>query len=410
MEKSASLLKDLDFVKFWVGQSISVFGAQFSPLAIGTIVYGLVGQNGVVFGILGFLNQIPFLTLGLLVGVYVDRHRCRRIMILADLGRALTLFLVPLSAVFLFLTLNLLYLVTLVAGVLTLFFEISYQAYVPSLVEKRQIVEANSKLEATRATAQVAGPSVAGVAIAVLTAPMAVLADTLGYLSSSISLLLIRKPDMVAATGPQRSTWKDVREGLAVVFGDRRLLSIAATTATLNFFGSAAGALYLPYFYGSLKMSVPAVGLAFGVGAVGGVVGALVATRVARKLGVGLSVIAGAVVSSFVWIAIYYATPGTAFVTVVIVSFVSSIGVLIYNITQVSYRQGLVSRELQGRMNATMRTIVWGVNPLGSIMGGALSVALGIHLTIGFMIVFSSFAFLWVLFSPLRKVRDFPTA
>jgi hypothetical protein len=127
--------KDPDFLKFWVGQSISVFGSQFSPLAVGTIAVFSLNASGFQLGVLGFLNTIPFLTLGLLVGVWVDRHQRRRIMINADLGRALTLFTIPLAAIFFALTMNILYIVTLVAGVLTLFFEISYQAYVPSLVD-----------------------------------------------------------------------------------------------------------------------------------------------------------------------------------------------------------------------------------------------------------------------------------
>lgn len=403
------MLKDRDFIKFWVGQSISVFGSQFSPLAIGAIAFSIVGEDGFVFGVLQFINTVPFLAFGLLVGVYVDRHRRRRILILSDLGRAFVLFLIPLSAVFLVVTMNLLYLVTLLAGILTLFFEIAYQAYIPSLVQKAQIVEANSKLEASRATAQVAGPGAAGFAISVLTAPIAVLADTFGYVSSFLSLLLIRKPDVVENTGPQRSTWHDVREGLSVVFGDPRLRSIAATTGTLNLFGSAAQALFFPYFLGTLRMTVPELGIAFAIGSVGGVVGALTATRVAKRLGVGLSVILGALLSSFVWFSVYFANPGNAFVIVVFANFVSSVGVLIYNITQVSYRQALVARELQGRMNATMRTIVWGVIPLGSLAGGAISVLLGIHLTIGLMILLSSLGFLWVVFSPLRRVRVFPS-
>jgi len=402
------LTRDPDFLKFWIGQSISVFGSQFSPIAIGAIAYFSLKATGFQFGVLAFMNTIPFLTVGLLAGVYVDRHRRRRIMILADMGRSLTLLSIPVSAVLLSITMNLLYAATLVAGLLTVFFEITYQSYIPSLVEKKQIVEANSKLEATRATAQFAGPTIAGFAVPLLTAPIAVLGDTFGYLTSSLSLFAIRKPDALPA-GSQHSVWHDIREGLGVVFGDRRLRAIAATTATLNLFGSAAQALFQPYFYGDLQMTVPEVGAAFGIGSLGGVVGAIVATRVARLIGVGRSIVLGAILSSFVFLLVYFATPSDAFLVVASVSFVSSIGVLIYNITQVSYRQALVPRDIQGRMNATMRTIVWGVIPLGSLLGGAASLFLGVHSTIGLMILLGSLGFLWATFSPVRNVKDFPT-
>jgi len=359
--------------------------------------------------LLAFMNTIPFLTVGLLAGVYVDRHRRRRIMILADLGRSLTLLTIPVSAFLLTITMNLLYVVTLAAGLLTVFFEITYQSYIPSLVEKRQIVEANSRLEATRATAQFAGPTVAGYAVSLLTAPIAVLGDVFGYLTSSLSLFAISKPDQPPG-GSQKSVWHDIREGLGVVLGDRRLRAIAATTATLNLFGSAAQAMFQPYFYGDLHMSVPEFGAAFGLGSLGGVLGALIATRVARRIGVGRSIILGATLSSFVLLLVYFATPSDAFLLFASVSFVSSIGVLIYNITQVSYRQALVPRDIQGRMNATMRTIVWGVIPMGSLLGGASSVLIGVHSTVGLMLVLSSLGFLWATFSPVRSVKDFPSA
>lgn len=408
MQGQTSLTRDPDFLKFWIGQSISVFGSQFSPIAIGAIAYFTLKANGFQFGLLAFMNTIPFLTVGLLAGVYVDRHRRRRILILADLGRSLTLLSIPVSAILYTMTMNLLYVVTLVAGVLTVFFEITYQSYIPSLVEKRTIVEANSKLEATRATAQFAGPTAAGFAVSLLGAPIAVLGDTFGYLTSSISLFAIRRPDPLPAAS-QHSVWHDIKEGLGVVFGDRRLRAIAATTATLNLFGSAAQAMFQPYFYGDLKMTVPQLGAAFGIGSLGGVLGALIATRVARRMGVGFSIIFGAILSSFVYLLVYFATPSDAFFIVAFVSFVSSIGVLIYNITQVSYRQALVPLDIQGRMNATMRTIVWGVIPLGSLMGGVSSVFVGVHQTVGLMIVLSSLGFLWAAFSPVRSVREFPT-
>ena len=161
-------------MKFWIGQSISVFGSQFSPFAIQAIAIGILAATDTQLGFLAFFNFIPFLVLGLLVGVWTDRHKRRRIMIYADFGRAAVLFVIP--GVFLLLglagfSMNILYLVTLLAGVLTVFFEIAYQANIPSFVQKSQIVDANSKLEASRSVAQVVGPSAAGFALGVITAP-----------------------------------------------------------------------------------------------------------------------------------------------------------------------------------------------------------------------------------------------
>jgi len=366
--------------------------------------------TGFQLGVLGFLNSIAFLALGLLVGVWVDRHRRRRIMVFADIGRGLTLFVIPVAAVLFGLTMNLLYAVTLVAGILTLFFEIAYQAYVPSLVDKPKIVEANSKLEATRNIGQGVGPAAAGAAITLISAPMAVLGDSFGYLASTLSLLWIRKAEEMPSNVQRKSVAHDIREGLSLVIHDKRLRAIAASTGTANLFGNAFGVIILKYAYENLAMTPWQVGLAFSSAAVGGVIGALASTRLTKRFGVGGAIILGAVLFSFVQISFYFATPATAFPLFLIANFILTVGVLVYNVVQVSYRQSLVPREIQGRMNATMRTIVWGVIPIGSILGGVFASAYGVHETVGVMTVLGSLAVLWVAISPVRKVKDFPSA
>lgn len=414
----APLTKDLDFVKFWIGQSISVFGAQFSPLALQAIVIALGQQGGLAesqvdaqLGFLAFFNTLPFLTLGLFAGVWADRHRRRRIMILADFGRASILFVIP-AAYFYFglrgVSIELLYGVTLLAGVLTVFFEIAYQAHIPTLVQKSQIVDANSKMETTRSISQVAGPSAAGLVIGAVSAPIAVFGDVLGYLSSSFSLLSIRRPEPFSPGGARRSTWHDIREGLHVVFGEKRLRAIAGATGTSNLFSSAWGALIVIYLHNDLLLSYPEIGVAFGVGALGGVFGALTAQRFMSKVNVGRSIILSIGLFSPAALLFFFANPSDALPLAVVAQFLVSVGVLWYNIPQVSYRQALVPKEVQGRMNATMRTIVWGTLPLGSIMGGFVGSALGTHLTIGVMTALGSLAFLWVLLSPVRHVKDMP--
>lgn len=410
MEKS--LGHDPDFLKFWIGQSISVFGSQFSPFAIQAIAVSTLVATDTQLGLLSFFNTIPFLTLGLLVGVWTDRHRRRRIMILADFGRATVLFSIPMTYFLVGLmgfTMNLLYAVTLLAGVLTVFFEIAYQANIPALVAKSQIVEANTKMETSRSIAQVAGPSAAGFALGLLTAPLVVFGDVLGYLSSSLSLLSLRKPEPTMTSGPAKSTWRDIRQGLSVVFGDGRLRAIAATTATANLFSNAFGAITIKYLHVDLALSFPLIALASGLGALGGVLGALTARRYMAGLGVGKAIILGAMISSLPAVAYYFASPSDAIFVAVAVGFFTSLGVLWYNIPQVSYRQALVPREVQGRMNATMRTIVWGTIPVGGLLGGVVGDIIGTRPTMGLMAVLGAFAFLWVLLSPVRSVREMPT-
>jgi hypothetical protein len=404
-----SLLRDTDFMKFWVGQSVSVFGSQFSPLAIGTIAVLTLNATSLQLGILAFLNTVPFLALGLLVGVYVDRHRRRRMLILSDFGRSAVLFIIPLSAMIYVVTINVLYAVTFMAGILTVFFDITYQSYVPNLVDREKIIEANSLLETSRASAQTFGPGLAGLAITVISAPMAILGDTLGYLASAVSLTLIRRGETLDLNRKPASVSSEIGQGLSLVLREPRLRAIAGASGTANLIFSAYGAIQLKYLYQNLQMSVPEVGFAFSIGAAGGILGALTAIRVTRILGVGRTILLSSVVTGVVMILIYVATPSNAFYLVAMTMFITSVTVFWYNIPQLSYRQALVPTEIQGRMNATMRTITWGTLPLGGLLGGVVAELVGVHETIGIFTGLGMLTFLWIALSPVRGIKGFPT-
>ena len=399
----------MDFVKFWIGQSISVFGSQFSGIAIPIAAYVILKAQPIQFGILGGLGTISFLLFSLLVGVYVDRHRRRVIMIYADLGRAGILALVPLGALLGFLSMNLFYAVAFLSGVLTVFFEISYQSYIPSLVEHSQLVDANGKLEATRAISSSAGPSLAGVIVQLVSAPLAVFGDVLGYLTSASSLSWIRKKEE-AFSKTSRSTGQDIKEGLKVVFGDRRLWQIAACTSTANLFTGGMFAIVVPYLLSEFGLTPTQVGFLFALAAVGSVVGALVAPRLAARIGVGKSIILNAFLFGVPFAGLYVASGPLEALPISLAMLVTGFAGVAYNVNQVSYRQALVSRALQGRMNATMRFIVTGSIPIGSFIGGILGENFGYHTAIGLCVAGASTAFLWVLFSPIRGVRSMPSA
>jgi predicted MFS family arabinose efflux permease len=302
---------------------------------------------------------------------------------------------------------NLFYFVALAAGILTVFFEIAYQSYVPTLVERNQLVDANGKLETTRAVASGFGPSVAGLVVSFIYAPLAVLGDTLGYLTSAGSLSWIRRAEeKVEKTS--KSTWHDIREGLSVVFGDRRLWQIAASTGTANLFGSAMFAIIVPYAVQQLGLTALEIGLVLSFAAVGSVLGGLASSRVSRSIGVGPTIIISAFMFGIPTIGIYLASGPLTVLIAGVSFFIQGLGTVMYNVAQVSYRQSLVPRKLLGRMNATMRFIVTGTVPIGSFAGGVLAQLLGYHGAIGLAVAGMSIAFLWVLFSPIRKIREMP--
>jgi len=405
---SRSLFKHFDFLKLWSAETFSVFGVQFSGLAIPWIAAKTLKANAFEMGVLGALSTVPFLVFGLFVGVWADRSRRRPIMIMSDIGRALALATIPISALLFGPNMILLYAVSFSVGTLTVFDDVSSYAYLPSLVDTDQLVEANSRMETSRASAQVAGPSLAGILIQILTAPVTVIVDVVGYVGSAGFMSWIRKQEPQVKQRKNASVVKDIREGLAVVFNNRYLWSIAGSTATSNFFSSA---IYVPFFLlmtQELQLTPTELGIVFTLGSVGALVGALLANRIAKRLGVGRTIIVSSFVGGISWIAVYFASPSLGIPLLVLATFLGYMGSVIYNVNQVSFRQAIVPVELQGRLNATMRFLVWGTIPVGSMVGGVLGEILGLHTAIGISAVGGTLAFLWVLLSPVRRITEIP--
>jgi len=300
-----SLFKHSDFLKFWSADSISFFGSQFSTRAIPWVAVTTLGADASQMGVLGALSLLAFPLFGLFVGVWVDRNLRKRTMIISNLGRALLLGTIPAATILGGLSMNLLYIVSFLVGTLQTFFDIGYQAYVPSLVERTQLVEANSKLETSRSTAQVAGPSIAGVLVQIFSAPYVILGDVLGYSGSATFLSTIRKKEATPeATG--KTVLEDIKEGLAVVLRNRSLSSIAGCTATSNLFSNAYGVLLLLFFYNELHMTALESGIVFTLGGIGSVVGALTSSRISRVLGVGWAIVSGALIFGVASLAFYF--------------------------------------------------------------------------------------------------------
>ena len=405
--RSRSLFRHFDFLKFWSAETFSVFGVQFSGLAIPWLAATTLKADPLEMGVLGALGTLPFLLFGLFIGVYADRNRRRPIMIMSDVGRAISLATIPISALLFGPSLVLLYAVSFSVGTLTVFDDVSTFAYLPGLVDRDQLVEANSRIATSQATAQAAGPSIAGILIQVLTAPITILVDVFGYAGSASFLSWVKKEE----PQPKRASTpiaKDLKEGVAVVFGNNYLWSIAGSTGTSNFFASVISALFILFATRDLKLSSPELGIIYGLGSIGAIVGSLLAIRISRRIGVGRSIVASIFVAGISWIAVYFADIQLAVPLLIIASFLVSVGAVIYNVNQVSFRQAIVPLEMQGRLNATMRFLVWGTIPIGALVGGVLGTILGLRTTIGIAAVGGALAFLWVLLSPVRRVAEIP--
>ncbi len=405
----ATLWRHRDFLLLWVGQTVSRIGDQFTGLAIPVIAAYTLGAGPTEMGLLGAAGTFPFLLFGLLIGVWVDRRRRRSVLILADIGRGAMIATIAVLGFVGLLGLDHLYAIAFLIGVLTVFFDVAYQAYLPALVDRAQLVDANSKLEATNSLAGILGSAVAGAVIQLFRAPIAMVIDAISFSVSAGTLGAIRKREPTPEVREQRSIFREVAEGLSVVVVDARLRHIAACTAWSNFFSSVVfAALLVLYLKDGLGFEPAGLGLLFGIGSIGGVVGAVVSGRVAKRIGVGPAIVLGAVLFGVPLLPLPFVSGALAFPAIAAMFFVTIVGNLIYNINQVSLRQAIVPLRLQGRLNATMRTIVWGTLPLGALAGGLIGDAIGVRNAIIVGLVGGAFAFVFVLFSPVRRLQTIP--
>lgn len=411
ISRLTGLWRHSDFLRLWAGETISLLGSQVTLLALPLTAVTFLHASAAQMGYLSAAEMAPFLVIGVFAGVWVDRMRRKRIMMVADLGRFLLLLLIPVLDLTDALRMEYLYAIAFLVGVLTLFFDVAYQSYLTTLVGREYLVEGNSKLEVSESCARVAGPSLAGGLISLVTAPIAILADAISFLWSAAFLYWIHQPEFPPAR-PERelSIWRDVYEGLRLVLGNPLLRSIAGCTGTSNFFGSIISSLLVLYATRELGISAGLLGIIFASGSVGAVIGSLLSGRVPGWIGLGWTIVGSATFFGLANLFIPLASGPKAVVILMLTTgmFISGFDNPLYNVNQVSLRQIITPDDLQGRMNATMRFIVWGTIPLGSLVGGALGTALGVREALFFGAIGSFFAMPWVFFSPVRRLKQQP--
>lgn len=408
---SGGLWRHRDFTKLWAGQTISQFGSQITLLAIPLAAALTLQATPAQMGILSAAETAPFLLIGLFAGVWVDRLRRRPILLVADCARGVLLLAIPLATLLDVLTIGLLYAVAFLVGILTVFFDVAYQSYLPALVGREQLVEGNSKLEVSRSAAQIAGPGVAGGLVQLITAPFAILVDALSFFASALSLAFVRTAEPAPAPRAMHETvWKAIGAGLHVVFSNPLLRAIAGSTATNNLGSTIWYAIFILYMTRTLGLGAGVIGLTFAMGSVGLLCGAVLAGRFARWIGLGPTIIwSTAIGTSAAFLVPLAQRPATLAVPLIVIAqFITGGCGTIYNINQVSLRQAITPDHLLGRMNATMRFFVWGTIPIGALIGGALGSTIGLRPTLVVGLVVQSCAFLWTLFSPVRTLRVQP--
>ena len=403
-----SLWRHHDFLLLWGGQSVSEIGSSITVLALPLAAVVLLNATTFQVGVLTAMTTLPFLLISLPAGAIVDRVAKHRLMMWCDLGRLLLIGSIPVATLpGLHLTYVHLLIVALLAGVLTVFFDVAYQSYMPVLLDKEDLVDGNGKLGTTQSFAQFAGPSIGGGLIGLLGAARAMTADAASYALSALSLFLIRTPEpKPEARHPDRRIRDDIKEGLHFVVKHPILRKVVACTGTTNLFGSMVFALEMPFLVRTLHLKPGVVGLLLSLMAVGGMVGGLLAGPLAKRVGSARIIWLAPMTLGLPAFLIPLATPGWGALLFAAGEGFFMMMAVVYNVAQVSYRQAITPHDLLGRMNASVRFIVWGTMPLGAAVGGAVGPWFGLRAAMWIGVTGSYLACLWVFFSPLRRMRD----
>ena len=404
-----SLWHHPDFRRLWIGETVSQFGSMISLIALPLVAILVIEATTFEVGLLATFESLAFLVVGLPAGAWVDRMRFRNVLIVNDVLRAVAMGSIPVAAWLDVLTMIQLYVVALVVGVCTVFFDVAYQSYLPELVDRTELVEGNAKLQASESVSQIAAPSLAGGLIQVFTAPYAIVVDAVSFVWSAIWVASIEKRVPKPERKPDRHLGREIREGLRFVLGNRLLRSIAMCTGSSNLFNSIGFAVYMVLLARHLHLSPGVIGLITSTTAIGGLIGSLVASRIADLLGQGPTIWVSVLVSAPAGFVVPFVHRDWSLGLLAVAQMLFWATVVVYNITQVSFRQGLTPPELLGRMNATMRFMVWGTMPLGAFIGGILGSTIGVRETLLVAAIGMSFAWLPVFLSPLRTMRELPT-
>lgn len=399
------LAGDPAFRRFWAAQTVSLAGAEVTTLALPLTAILVLDATPFEVGVLSASGFLPFLIFGLVAGAIADRVKRSRILVACNLIRAAVLSLVPLAAGLGLLRIELLYLVAFVAGICTVFFALAYQAALPGVAGRANLVEANAKLETTRSLTYILGPGLAGAVVQLFTAPIAVVADALAFLASASLLRPLARGERDPETRPRRSLPREILDGMRWVYGERRLRTLALSTSTYNFATNMAVTMYLLMATQQLGLSPLTIGIIASFGGPAVLLGAMATPTITRKIGMGRTLIIANATSGLAFIVMGSAGSLPAAIAVVVLAaaqFVNGTTLSPFNVNQLAFRQSITPTHLLGRTAATMRFTNSGAVSIGAIVGGLLGTALGPQAVViggGSLAVLGS---LWLIASPLR--------
>jgi MFS family permease len=403
------LRRQPEFLKLWAAQSISQLGDQITLLALPLVAVLTLDASAGQMGLLTAAELSPHLLFSLFAGVWIERtQRRRNLMIAADVGRALLLASVPLAYAFDVLSFPQLLVVGFGVGTLAVLFDISWATLLVTVVPRRDVVEANSKFSLSRAISFVAGPSLAGFLVQLLTAPATLLLDAFSFIGSALFLGRMRSQGPPVEEDGRESVLASLRTGLRFVFRDELIRAQLGCVATINLFNFVFWAIFVLFATKELGVSPGVLGLALGAGAVGGIVGALVAVRLERLIGIGLAYTVGAVLFPLPLVLVPLATGSDLVIAIMLATaeFLSSVGVMILDVNAGSMSLLRTPHRLRSRVTGAFRFVNYGVRPIGALLGGALGTLLGLETAIWIGALGALLGVFWLALSPVPRLRE----
>lgn len=407
-QRVRGLWRQPEFMKLWTGQTISRFGSHIGGGALRFTAILILGATPLQLSLLTVAGMVPALLIGLMAGVWVDRLRRRPILIAADVGRAVLLLSIPLAYMLDMLRIEQLYIVAALVGVLTIWFDVAYHAFLPAVVQREHLVEGNSKLGMSDSVAEIAGPPMGGALVQLLSAPFAILLDAFSFLCSAVAIGLMRTPEPAPAVSDDHvGLRQELVSGLLAVRRDRVLWPMFIAVTMQNLAGGIIGVLYDMYLLRELGMSPAIVGLTVGVGGVGALVGAFLAQPMVERFGVGRAIVGGVLVNSAASLLLPLAYgPLSVSLTMILVSQASDVAGAVFFINMLSLRQAVTPDNLLGRVNASFSFATTAAGLVGALAGGLLGEWLGLRPGIAIGAIGVGMASVWLACSPIRSVRE----
>ncbi|MGW1976861.1 MFS transporter [Streptomyces sp. NPDC001889] len=402
------LWRDRNFMLFWSGESVSLLGSEVTVIVLPSLAVFVFGAGAATVGALISLQWIPYVVLGPIVGVWADRVSRRMLMIVSNMARALILGWLPVAAALDVLTIEQIYVAAVLKGSMDVVFQISYHAYIPSLIDREDLVEGNTKTEFSKSAAILFGRSLGGVLIAGFGAARAVMFDALSFVVATITLLFIdKREEPRTAAGQERglaAVWLEMRQGFTLVTRTRLYRFLLVISTSGNFAVSMMTATLFSFVYRDLGLSARDLGLAMGVGGAAMVVGALLAQPLNNRWGMGPTLIVGHAVLGVAILILPLAALGAPLTILIVSQVLTLFPVPLFNVGLLTILQSVTPLPLMGRLNGISLPLVWGANALGAALAGVLATVFGsvVCLVLAGLLVLSTI--IWIVMGSIHRI------